>query len=52
MGKGDREMTVGELIEILQKIDKEIDIQTPESSEPTSVTLFYGIDGEVWASLE
>ena len=45
-------MTVGELIEILQKIDKEIDIKTPESKEPTSVTLFYGTDGEVWASLE
>lgn len=45
-------MTVGDLIEILQKIDKEIEIRTPEKGEPTSVTLFYGTDGEVWASLE
>ena len=45
-------MTVGELIEILQKIDKEIDIRTPDSIEPASVTLFYGTDGEVWASVE
>lgn len=44
-------MTVKDLIDLLETVDENLDVRTPEGKEMCSITVFKGIDNEgnwVW----
>jgi hypothetical protein len=45
-------MTVKELIKLLEKVDPDLEMKDPEGKQFTSITIFYGLEDEIWLCTE